>query len=180
MIAMNGFNICLLTSSFLFLWDSLVGETDIYQIDKYSCILYWVPWRKSTVFSEGILPHSGVQGGFLWGWGTGADFCRSIELLPHGRNSVVKNPVVGKCVVFLEYPRNQHGQKRRFPFGSNGGSSCDWIWWGMAVVGEEGVRMHPWILTCTSMWVGGIFHWDQKQAGSILGIQAGMLGGSWV
>lgn len=32
MIAINGFNICLLTSSFLFLWDSLVGETDIYQI----------------------------------------------------------------------------------------------------------------------------------------------------
>lgn len=39
---------------------------------------------------------------------------------------------------------------------------ADWIWRGMAMVGEEGVRMHPRFLTCTSGWgvsFTGIRNW---------------------
>lgn len=68
MIALNGFNTFLLTSSFLFLWDSLAGETDMYQIVTQIDVLAGFPEGhegKAQCFLRGVLPHSGVQGGFL-------------------------------------------------------------------------------------------------------------------
>lgn len=55
------------TSLFLFLWDSLVGETDIYQVVTQINIRVGFGERSEgrAQSSEGILPHSGVQRGRL-------------------------------------------------------------------------------------------------------------------
>lgn len=136
MIAINGFNICLFTSSFLFLWDNLAGKTDFYQIVTQLNVLVGFTGcheGKAQCFLRGscltLCPGRVSLRIASWRW-----IPQEHGAPLRGGNGVVESPLVGKYVVFPEPHRGQYGGRGQISFWQRWwvqltGSGEGWLWW---------------------------------------------------